>query len=152
MFQVFGEKHYKYNPNYELMNPYLQHTDISYETDSTAHAKCPPGHCPVAHEECGVCGVAPVSFYKLVKYIEYLDNSDENSTSNAMFASELLSYYRPKGRLALISPFLHVSLIMACCIPTLALFTLWALNQFSYYYFTITQTTAFGFLIICFYL
>ena len=137
---MVGERHYKYNPNYELMNPYLQHTDISCETDSNAHAKC------------GVCGVAPVSFHKLVKYIEYLDNSDDNSTSNAMFASELLSYYRPKGRLALISPFLHVSLIMACCIPTLALFTLWALNQFSYYYFTITQTTAFGFLIICFYL
>ena len=72
------------------------------------------------------CGIAPVDFDEMMKYVESLDCSEDSSTSaSVMFASEMLSYYRPKGRLALLSPFLHVSLIIAGCVPTLALFTLW---------------------------
>ena len=135
MTEVVGERHYDHNV---LINPYLEQPEVSF--DSTENAVR------------AVCGVSPVSFHKLMKYIETLNNSDDNAPPEAIFASELLSYYRPKGRLALISPFLHVSLIIACCVPTLALFTLWALNQFSYYYFTITQTSAFALLVVCFYL
>jgi hypothetical protein len=72
------------------------------------------------------CGIEPVHFDKLMKYVENLNTTEDGSTSaSVMFASEMLSYYRPKGRLALLSPFLHVSLIMLMCVPTLALFTFW---------------------------
>lgn len=99
-----------------------------------------------------MCSVAPVSGSKFLKYIELLNNIDDTAVKNDLFASQLLSQYRPKGRQALVSPFLHVGLIICCVIPTLALFTLWGFKQFDYYYFAITQTTAFVFLIICFYL
>ncbi len=72
------------------------------------------------------CGIEHVQFDKLMKYVESLNSIEDGSTSaHSMFASEMLSYYRPKGRLALLSPFLHVSLIIFMCVPTLALFTFW---------------------------
>jgi hypothetical protein len=135
---IVGEQHYTDN---NLANPY-QAQPIAILPDKSYKSEVK-------------CGIAPVAFDKLMKYIESLDTSEDGSTSasfDAMLASDMLSYYRPKGRLALLSPFLHVSLIVAACIPTLALFTLWGINQYAFYYYTITQTTAFGFLFVCFYL
>jgi hypothetical protein len=140
---LIGEKHYHHN---ELQNPYLQY-EASEADRKTILEKSKPNLVNGV-----MCSVAPVSGSKFLKYIELLNNIDDTAVKNDLFASQLLSHYRPKGRQALVSPFLHVGLIICCVIPTLALFTLWGFKQFDYYYFAITQTTAFVFLIICFYL
>lgn len=138
-----GEQHFS---DGKLVNPYTQTSPISLngtissEDDNKKFKKFK-------------CGVAAVEFNDLIKYIEYLDTNEDGSRSaTSMFSSEMLSYYRPKGRLAILSPLLHVALIIGACIPTLALFTLWGLNQYAFYYYTITQTAAAGFLFVCFYL
>jgi hypothetical protein len=138
---LIGEKHYKQK---QLQNPYLME-ELSTDKrksilEESKHIKGTMG------------SVAPVSGSKFLQYIETLNSGDDTAVKNDLFASQLLSNYRPKGRMALISPFLHVGLIICCVVPTLALFTLWGFKQFDYYYFAITQTTAFVFLIICFYL
>jgi hypothetical protein len=129
-----GEKHFLKNC---LQNPYLQPEFTPPDTPENVSES--------------FCQIEPVSF-KMVRYIESLNSVDDIATTNDTFASQLLSFYRPKGRTALLSPLLHVGLIMACCFPTLALFTLWAFKQYDYYYYLITQTTAFFFLVVCFYL
>ena len=156
---IVGEQHYV---NGNLSNPYAESTkELDELRVRLAHrAQEKPNRAEKEKSEKILesyepykCCVARVEFDDFIKYIESLDTSDDGSkTATAMFASEMLSYYRPKGRLALISPFLHVALIVAACVPTMALFTLWGLNQYSYYCYSITQTTAFGSLIICFYL
>jgi hypothetical protein len=151
---VVGEQHYV---NGKLANPYAESTkeldDLRVQLAHIAQERPNPVETILKSYEPYKCCVARVEFDDFIKYIESLDTSDDGSrTATAMFASEMLSYYRPKGRLALISPFLHVALIVSACVPTMALFTLWGLNQYAYYCYTITQTTAFGFLFVCFYL
>lgn len=103
-----------------------------------AHEKNPISLDDVSNNELWAtpvkCGIEPVNFDKIMKYVESLESSEDGSTSaSVMFASELLSYYRPKGRLALLSPFLHVSLIIFSCVPTLALFTYWSVDEITHY-------------------
>jgi hypothetical protein len=151
---IVGEQHYV---NGKLANPYAQSTkeldDLRVRLAHSAEERPNRAGKFLESYESYKCCVARVEFDDFMKYIEALDTSDDGSkTATAMFASEMLSYYRPKGRLALISPFLHVALIISACIPTMALFTLWGLNQYAFYTYTITQTTAFGMLFVCFYL
>jgi hypothetical protein len=151
---IVGEQHYV---NGNLANPYAESTkeldELRVRLAHSAQEKSNRAEKILENYEPYKCCVARVEFDDFIKYIEYLDTTDDGSkTATSMFASEMLSYYRPKGRLALISPFLHVALIVAACVPTMTLFTLWGLNQYSYYSYTITQTTAFGFLFVCFYL
>lgn len=110
---ILGEQHYI---NGKLAFAPHEKVPISPSAASNSELWAPPVKCVIQ----------PVRLEKMSKYVESLESTEDGSTSaSVMFAAEMLSYYRPKGRLALLSPFLHVSLVIFSCVPTLALFTYW---------------------------
>jgi hypothetical protein len=69
-----------------------------------------------------------------VEEIEKAEGEDGADVSNAdLYAHQFLDAYKPKGKNAIISPFLHASISIATIVPTFAFFGFWAYNQSVYY-------------------
>jgi len=65
-----------------------------------------------------------------------------------LYAHQLLEAYKPKGRNALFSPFLHAFITIAAVLPTLAFFGYWGFNQYKYYSMNLYWSLAVYFIIL----
>jgi hypothetical protein len=85
-----------------------------------------------------------------VEEIESAEDEDGPDGSNAdLYAHQFLDAYKPKGKNAIISPFLHGFISIATIVPTFAFFGFWAYNQSIYYSMPVFWSLAIYFLIIC---
>jgi hypothetical protein len=82
------------------------------------------------------CHMHVQCFQALQNKVESMSSSDDFEASNTnmdLYAHQLLDAYKPKGRVALISPFLHACVCGGAAVPMLFLFVFWAFNAHNTY-------------------
>ena len=61
------------------------------------------------------------------------DDFEASNTNMDLYAHQLLDAYKPKGKVALVSPFLHAVVCGGAACPMLFLFMFWAYNASNTY-------------------
>jgi hypothetical protein len=110
------------------------------------------------------CHLHVQCFQALQNKVESMTSSDDFEASNTnmdLYAHQLLDAYKPKGRIALVSPFLHALVCGGAACPMLFLFVFWAYNAMSTYLihpmwtpaaYVIILALFYGGIVVCYFL
>ena len=106
--------------------------------DDTIRKDTPEIKLELVGEEIPVpnCHLHVQCFQALQNKVESMASSDDFEASNTnmdLYAHQLLDAYKPKGKVALVSPFLHAVVCGGAAVPMLFLFMFWAYNASNTY-------------------
>ncbi len=96
------------------------------------------------------CHMHTQCFQALQKRVEEISSGEDGGKeegSRVLYSHQFLDAYKPKGKAAIISPFIHCTIAVAAVVPTFMFFGLLAYNQLVYYSMILYWSLATYFLI-----